>query len=310
MVILSIGSQCHAQSNQDNGNNTYDFLPRAKVIFDDNFSHDKVGAFPSRWKSSTGEQSSQDSRYCHVQKDENDDFMLLTGNEATSIEPAGIGDAYLSDSFTMEFDFRFGAPAAALNVDFRIKHTGTRSFDWFLIKATGEITYFNINKAEKTSKDYPGIFDYSVWHHFALSNKGGHYNLYIDQYLILTESINYGYPMLSFGLHSTPPVKYKNFKVATGAEIHLPVATKTEKAAPAALKVFANADRMSFTVNVPATAKENALITVADIKGKKIKSVMATTNTDTEITLDAAPGIYLISAVTKTKTFSAKIALE
>ena len=117
--------------------------------------------------------------------------------------------------------------------------------------------------------------------------------------------------MLSFGLHSTPPVEYKNVRLATGNETHKPIVKKrSDSAIPSALKVYANADQMSFTVNVSSASKENALITISDIKGKKIKSVMANTNTDTDIKLDAPPGIYVISAVTKNKTMTAKVALE
>jgi len=311
LILCIAWGNCFAQSNQSADSNVYDFLPRGKVIFEDDFSHDQVGSFPSGWRRLPGEKASLAPKYCQVQKDDDGDFMLVMSDITSDLEPANIGDAYLTDSFTLEYDFQFGAPAATLNIDFRIKHIGNKSFDWFSVKANGEVSYLNINKAEKISKDYPGLFDYNAWHHLAISNRAGVFNLYIDKYHLLTVPIYYGYPMLSFGLHCNPPVEYKNVRLATGSETQKPIAKKKPgKPAPSALKIYTNADKMSFTVNVPSVNNENTLITVSDIKGKKIRSMMTNTNTDIEIKLNAAPGIYVISAVTKNKTFTAKIALE
>ncbi len=310
IVFLAGKGTCFAQNKQSADSNVYDFVPRERVVFEDDFSKDKAGSFPSKWKRLSGENAAASPNYCQVQMDDND-FMLVMSEAGSDLEPIINGDSYLTDSFTLEYDFQFGSPMASLNIDFRIKHVGNRSFDWFTVKGNGEVSYLNINKAEKLSKEYPGEFDCNVWHHLAISNRGGLFKLYIDHYHLLTVPIYYGSPMLSFGLHSTPPVEYKNVRLATGNETHKPIVKKrSDSAIPSALKVYANADQMSFTVNVSSASKENALITISDIKGKKIKSVMANTNTDTDIKLDAPPGIYVISAVTKNKTMTAKVALE
>jgi len=285
-------------------------VPREKVVFEDDFSHDQAGSFPSKWKRLPGENASASPKYCQVRADDND-FMLVMSEIGSDLEPVISGDNYLTDSFTLEYDFQFGSPMASLNIDFRIKHIGNRSLDWFIVKGDGVASYLNINKAEKLSKDYPGQFDCNVWHHLAISNRDGLFKLYIDHYRLLTVPIYYGSPMLSFGLHSSPPAEYKNVRLATGGETHNPTEKKKqENVVPSALKVYANSDQMSFTVNVSSANKENALITISDIKGKKIKSMMANTNTDTDIKLDAPPGIYVITAVTKNKTMTAKVALE
>ena len=308
IFFVICGSSSAQDVQQSSDNNTYDFRPREKVIFEDDFSDDKLGGFPSKWQV-IGAAGTKPPKHCQVQKEDND-FILKVSDADADLEPKMKSDSYLTDSFTLEFDFIFGAPNADFNIDFRVKHSGNRSYDWLLVKGDGEVSYLNINKAGKLSEHYPGTFEFNTWHHFAISDNHGVVKLYIDHYQLLTARIYYGFPLFSFGLHCTAPGSYKNFRLATGKENNIPVPDKKTNDETSVLKVFPNPDQGSFTINVTSANKENTMITITNMAGKLIKTLMTTTNTDTEIKLDVPAGIYNISAVTKRKTLTAKIALE
>lgn len=303
--FLIIAHICVAQQVQHKDDaHAYDFLPRESVIFEDNFSQDAIGTFPSKWRR-LGEGASRSPKHCQVQLAGND-HVLVTSDIISDIEP-NIDGNYLADSFTLEYDFMLGKDTNLniTNVDFRARQTEPNSFDWFSIGGNGYVSYFNLNTGDKQSTNYPGKFILNAWHHLAISYEQGTFKLYVDKYHLFTIPSYYGYPMFSFGLHCIPPGKVKNIRVATGKKSE----QETENQF-ASLKISANADRKSLTVNVPSPVKENALVTITNMAGEKVKEFMTVTNTDKEIQLDTPPGIYFISAVTKSKTLTAKIVVQ
>ena len=313
IVFGMIGGNCIAQQVlPKNDSAGYDFLPRKKVIFEDNFSQDAIGAFPSKWRI-LGDGTSHSPRHCQVKK-EGDDFILVTSGAISDIEPKINREPYLADSFTLEYDFMLGAPEASIVIDFRTKYSKPRSFDWFTISGNGDVFYLNLNNAGKVSDKYPGALECNVWHHLAISNKNGMFKLYIDQYHLLTVPIYYGSPLLSFGLHCNPVGKYRNIRLATGGESSLSDSSidvkKSDSQATESLKVTVDPEDKSLIVNVSSAVKEDAQITVTNRAGKKVKEMMTTTNVDTEIELDAPAGLYFILAVIKNKTLTAKVVVE
>ena len=313
IVLGLINNNCVAQKVfAQNDSAAYDFLPRKQVIFEDNFSQDAIGAFPSKWRI-LGDGTSHSPRHCQVQK-EGDDFILVTSGAISDIEPKISREPYLADSFTLEYDFMLGTTDAGIVIDFRTKYSKPRSFDWFTVSGNGDVFYLNLNNAEKVSENYPGKLECNVWHHLAIGNKNGMFKLYIDQYHLLTVPIYYASPLLSFGLHCNPVGKYKNIRLATGSESSLSDSSidisKVDSPATASLKVTVDPEDRSLIVNVFSAVKEDAQITVTNRAGKKVKEMMATTNEDTEVVLDAPAGIYFISAVIKNKTLTAKVVVE
>ncbi len=313
IVFSMISDNCIAQQVPPNNDSAvYDFLPRKQVIFEDNFSQDAIGAFPSKWRI-LGDGTSHSPRHCQVKK-EGDDFILVTSGAISDIEPKIDREPYLADSFTLEYDFMLSAPEASIVIDFRTKYSQPRSFDWFTISGNGDVFYLNLNNAGKVSENYPGKFECNVWHHLAIGNKNGMFKLYVDQYHLLTVPIYYGFPLLSFGLHCNPVAKYKNIRLATGGESGLfdkSIDVKNpDSPATESLKVTVDPEDKSLIVNVFSAFKEDAQITVTNRAGKKIKQMMTTTNEDTEVVLDAPAGIYFISAVIENKTLTAKVVVE
>ena len=76
------------------------------------------------------------------------------------------------------------------------------------------------------------------------------------------------------------------------------------------LAIFPNPTTGPFTLNISSPQPETATITITNILGEKIKQLTTTTNHDTQIQLDSAPGVYFISATTSHGTNNAKVELR
>ena len=313
LAFFALVQSCFAQQGvSGNDNYKFDFLPREKVVFEDNFSQDAIGAFPSKWRR-LGPGASRSPKHCNIQDD--DGHVLVISDIICDVEPNIDADSYLADSFTLEFDFMLGKDSLnTVDIDFRAKHSGSASYDWFMITGNGIASYFNMNTGAKQTCIYPAKFTPLAWHHLAIAYQDGIFNLYIDQYHLLTAKSYYGYPMFSFGMHCRPPGKWKNVRLATGKKsnvINEPVTEKESTKHPAtSLTVYPNPDQKSLTLKVASAVKENVLVTITNMVGEKVKDFMTITNTDKEVQLDVPPGIYCISAVTKDKTLTAKIVME
>ena len=309
LVFFALAQSCFAQQGAGgNDNYRFDFLPREKVVFEDNFSQDAIGAFPSKWRR-LGPGASRFPKHCNVQGE--DGHVLAISDIICDIEPDIDADTYLTDSFTLEFDFVLGRDSSStVDIDFRAKHSNPSSFDWFMIRGNGIASSVNLNTGDKQTGIYPAKFASSAWHHLAISYQEGVFHLYIDQYHLLTTKSYYGYPMFSFGMHCRPPGKLKNIRLATGKKSNVINDAVTEKKSTSSLTVYPNAEQKSLTVKITSEVKENVLVTITNMGGEKIKEFMTVTNTDKEVQLDVPPGIYCISAGTKDKTLTAKIVME
>ena len=216
LVILLVSNHSRGQQSvQNSDKNVYDFLPREKVIFEDDFSDDEPGDFPAKWER-LGTKASRSPKHCQVQEGGNG-HVLVTSDIISDIEPVIKNDSNLTDSFTLEYDFLLGSADATADIDFRAKRTEPRSFDWFHISGSGSVFYVNLNAGDKQSYSYAG-FKSNVWHHLAFSYNKGVMKVYMDQYHLFTLPMYYGYPLLGFALHCTPPGKYKDVRLATGPE--------------------------------------------------------------------------------------------
>jgi len=73
------------------------------------------------------------------------------------------------------------------------------------------------------------------------------------------------------------------------------------------LQLYPNPSNGRFTVNVGGTANENVTIIITNMLGEKVKTFMTTTNSDTQVEMNEARGIYSVTAVTNTGGQSAKV---
>ena len=75
------------------------------------------------------------------------------------------------------------------------------------------------------------------------------------------------------------------------------------------LNVYPNPSMGDFTINLASGLTEQAVVTVTNIVGEKVKEFNITTNQPTELSLDQPDGVYFINTATSTGKYSAKITI-
>jgi len=198
---------------------TYDFIPGERIIFEDNFSRDTLGKFPSRWHITPCNDNKisdyYDKESWEVQKKDGERSLAIA-TSLKRIEPAMRSKYYLTDSFTIEFSFMLMHPGASAILNFSqyeqpdpCVKVNFQVCDW------GSVIFTSSFPEQKITGRFPTPFDYKVWHHFALSYKKGVVNCYIDRYhtLSIPES---KFKPFGFSLGCVSPVKYRNVRVASG----------------------------------------------------------------------------------------------
>jgi hypothetical protein len=76
------------------------------------------------------------------------------------------------------------------------------------------------------------------------------------------------------------------------------------------LKIWPNPTKGAFTVKVSSGESEDALVTITNILGTKVKELITITNKETAIQLNAPPGIYLISVNTQQGCYVRKMLVQ
>lgn len=190
----------------------YDFVPGDKIVFEDDFRADTDGEFPAHWKLDRGQ--------AVVNKVQDEPAFLLTEGNYVRVEPRIKGDAYLSDPFTIEFDY---LPKAG----------GYEKMNIFLAADDQERTFFVGNEVSSGGFDndlsgtYPGGSDgfTDKWHHAALVFKNGQVKVYEDQFRVLVMPDTGGFKpkTVGFGGIGDPdnPLIFKNVRIATGGGMNL-----------------------------------------------------------------------------------------
>jgi len=191
----------------------YDFVPGDKILFEDDFRSDTDGEFAAHWKLLGGQ--------AVVNKFQNDSaFMLIDGNYV-KVEPRIKTPAYLSDPFTVEFDFfaKNGGDAFRHFMVFLRNGGDERSVTFGSDTGTGGLEH-------DLSGHYPGdeVAFVDKWHHAALVYKNNQLKCYLDQYRVLVVP-DFGFVATSvaFGGIASPedPLIFKNVRVATGGGMNL-----------------------------------------------------------------------------------------
>ena len=150
----------------------YDFVPGDKILFEDDFRTDTDGEFPAHWKLKKGQ--------AVINKMGDDPIFALTDGNYVEVEPRMKTASYLSDPFTVEFDF-FVKPGAFEQV---IIYFRTEDGDKG-IHVGHDVSSENFEN--DLSATAPGEADdfLSKWHHAALAFKNGQIKVYIDQNRVL-----------------------------------------------------------------------------------------------------------------------------
>ncbi len=155
----------------------YDFVPGDTVLFADDFTEDMDGEFPSHWTLSKGQ--------AVVNKVGGKPAFLLTEGNYCQVNPRMKTKTYLSDPFTIEFDY-YANKGYGPGISFDFKDGDEISTGYVEFSTSGEVSTFELpadfdaNYPEKNEASFR-----NKWHHAALIYKNGTVKCYIDQYRIL-----------------------------------------------------------------------------------------------------------------------------
>ena len=196
----------------------YDFVPGDKIIFEDDFTEDQNGEFPSHWDLDAGQAVVNEVAGRAA-------FSLTEGNYCR-VYPLMKTKSYLTDPFTIEFDYYPNGAAYGPVLFLKYKNEngdiseGNVNFDE---NGTVETSYFR----KDFSANYPNEDDntfFNKWHHCAVIYKNNQLKCYVDQYRILVAP-NLGVVPISFGFGGigdmTNPILITNVRVAAGGSMNI-----------------------------------------------------------------------------------------
>ncbi|MFI5139169.1 MAG: OmpA family protein [Sphingobacteriales bacterium] len=203
----------------------YDFIPGEKIIFEDDFTGDQDGEFPTHWKLVKGQ--------AVVNKVDDKPSLLLSEFQG-EVMPRMKTETYLPDGFTFEFDFIYKKYkdegyltnffSDALGVEFYYKDPkGVYSHPSYRVVL--ERRKVKIGDLEK---EYPADllngFD-EKWHHAAIIYKNGQIKVYVDQFRVCVNPNIDNLPLrLSFddlAFSKNNPIIFTNIKLASGGGMNM-----------------------------------------------------------------------------------------
>ncbi len=182
----------------------YDFKPGDRIIFEDNFNDDQDGEFPAHWDLEHGQGV--------VNKVEGGSAFLLTEGNYARVFPKMTSASYLTDTFTVEFDYLATGGNPIIFLRDADKNDHDVSFGHSV--STG---YFKNDLSGNdigTDKEYR-----DHWHHAALIYKHGQLKAYIDNSrALVVPTCGFAPASLQFGGIGSQesPITFRNFRIAEG----------------------------------------------------------------------------------------------
>jgi OOP family OmpA-OmpF porin len=199
----------------------YDFVPGNNILFEDEFTDDQSGEFPTHWDLKSGQ------AVLNMQGTDKA-FFLIDGNYC-KVQPLMKNEAYLTKNFSIEYDLyaNGGYPPIifiqdANNSGHLSIQAGRSSVDWTgYVSAVDHSTNFSGNlPADITGNNFD-----NKWHHIAITYKNDQMKVYVDKYrVLLVPRCNGLVPayLLVEGIGSQDrPMIFKNFKIADGAQMYM-----------------------------------------------------------------------------------------
>jgi OOP family OmpA-OmpF porin len=192
----------------------YDFTPGATILFADDFSAVQEGEFPDRWNLISGQGV--------MNTTQGFPSFLLTDGNYVRVNPRIKNKNYLSDQFTVEFDY--------------FQETGAYGLNVFLETDGGEAT-LSIGRggldiggsgAAGLSASLPAAIGgdafMNKWHHIAIAYKSPQMKVYVDQYRVLVIPDLKVVPVsLEFGGigNQVDPLTFTNVRIANGGGMNM-----------------------------------------------------------------------------------------
>ncbi len=207
------GQQSQPQPTSLKVYSNYDFVPGEKILFEDNFSGEQDGEFPSKWDLEHGQ--------ALLNKVNGDlAFFIIEGNYAI-VTPRLTESSYLTDPFTVELDYFIQREhPRGIHVFFMCADKRRVGIE-FGERGQVSTSYF----PREFSNNFPGEEDLAgKWHHAAIIFKNGQMKCYVDQYRVLILPNTQITPVsVKFGGigGQDAPIIFKNIKIASGGSMNM-----------------------------------------------------------------------------------------
>jgi OmpA-OmpF porin, OOP family len=200
----------------------FDFVPGNKILFEETFADDAVGALPARWTLKSGRAVVNTSGMYKA-------FFLT---DARVVQPAIKNAAYLTKNFSIEYDFfptgNSGTPTieidAVNNGGFQRIYINSNAANWTGYVSAGDRESPQFNgalPADLADKNFD-----NKWHHVIIAYEHDQMKVYLDKYRVLAVPHCNGLAPATMLIYAggTPvehPVIIKNFKIVDGAHFYL-----------------------------------------------------------------------------------------
>ena len=206
----------------------YDFVPGNNILFEDEFTDDENGEFPTHWNLTSGQ--------AILSMQGKDKAFFLTDGNYCRVFPLMKNDSYLTKNFSIEYDY-YGNGSYAPTIEIDDANKG-RSMDvqvsasdvnW---KGYVAATDHSSTLAAQLPADIANKNFDNKWHHVAITYKNDQMKVYCDQYRVLVVPHCNGLPpanlqVKGIGSHDKPII-FKNFKIADGAQMYMTGQTFTD----------------------------------------------------------------------------------
>jgi OmpA-OmpF porin, OOP family len=196
----------------------YDFVPGDTVLFVDDFAQDQDGEFPSHWNLEKGQ--------AVLNKINGTPAFFLTEGNYVEVYPRMKTKSYLTDPFTIEFDY-YPSNDAYGPIVF-LKHLNSNGDEdnanvQFDERGGVNTGYFPKDFSATNSSENDETF-WHKWHHCAMIYKNNQLKCYVDQNRILVVP-NVGFIPYAFGFggigSQENPIIITNIRAAKGGEMNM-----------------------------------------------------------------------------------------
>ncbi len=219
-VLLLVFANC-ASAQDIKVYNNYDFIPGDTVLFEDHFTDDQDGEFPSHWNLTAGQ--------AVLNKMDSGLVLMITDGNYGHVLPLMKNPSYLTDNFTVEYDIYSNDSYPA---QFYFYQDVSQSGNNFRVNVNADVVNFERSSGVETGADLAGNLPADIandnfhgkWHHIAIACKKMQLKVYVDQYRVLVV------PRLPFapvnvdiegiGDHDKPII-IKNLRIAKGGNMNM-----------------------------------------------------------------------------------------
>jgi outer membrane protein OmpA-like peptidoglycan-associated protein len=206
-MMIAAAVPCFAQAQDFKAYQNYDFVPGDKIVFEDDFRSDLDGEFPAHWRLLSGQ--------AVVNKVDGEPAFIITDGNYAVVAPRISTERYLSDPFTVEFDFKTTPGGFEKEIVFLKSADGEPQ-----VVFGYDVSIENIDNP--VSSHYPGDSEEfkNTWHHAAFVYAKGQIKAYVDQHrVVVMPDIGKAKPdSVSFGGigDANNPVPIRNVRIANG----------------------------------------------------------------------------------------------